>query len=234
VSKTPFHGNATRRYGRGVSDDGTDPPIDERELAADLGDVLASHARLVEHLGAIDPVAPTTPSLLPDWTVGHVLTHLARNADSQLSMLRGDPQYPHGREGRDADIEDGSTRSWDELLDDLEQTCASVDEAFRACVDWNGNVDTIAAARPKVMLPFLRQREVEVHHADLGLGYTFADFPARYLRKELRLMEMQWRARKPMGLTPLPEAALALPPPTRLAWLMGRVEIDPLPPAHLL
>ena len=83
------------------------------------------------------------------------------------------------------------------------------------------------------MLPLLRQREVEVHRADLGLGYEFDDLPDRYVRQELRLMEMMWRARKPMGLTPLPAVALALPPARRLAWLMGRAEIEGLPPADI-
>ena len=211
-----------------------DEPIDEREVADDIGDLAAAQARLVDHLLGIDPLDPATPSLLPDWTVGHVLTHLARNADSQLSMLAGHAQYPHGSEGRAADIEAGSGRSWDELLDDVEQTCAAVEEAFRACQDWSGTVGTITAERPKAMVPFLRLREVEVHHADLGLGFGFSDFPARYVRKELRIMEMLWRARKPMGLTPLPAEALALPPATRLAWMMGRVEIDGLAPAHVL
>jgi maleylpyruvate isomerase len=36
-----------------------------------------------------------------------------------------------------------------------------------------------------------------------------------------------------MGMTPLPAAALALPPTTRLAWMMGRVEVDGLEPAGL-
>ena len=42
------------------------------------------------------------PSLLPGWTRGHVLTHLARNADSQRHVLeaavRGAPaeRYPGG------------------------------------------------------------------------------------------------------------------------------------------
>ena len=57
--------------------------------------------------------------------------------------------------------------------------------------------------------------------------------PGDYVRRDLRLMEMLWRARKPMGLTPLPDTALRLPPPTRLAWMMGRVEVPELPPAGL-
>jgi hypothetical protein len=40
-----------------------------------------------------------------------------------------------------------------------------------------------------------------------------------------------WAARRPMGLTTLPEAALHRPPHERLAWLLGRAELDDLPPA---
>jgi hypothetical protein len=36
-----------------------------------------------------------------------------------------------------------------------------------------------------------------------------------------------------MGLTPLPAAALALAPSDRLAWMMGRVDVDGLAPANL-
>jgi maleylpyruvate isomerase len=208
--------------------------VDDRDLADDIADVVASHASLVVRLRDHAPVEPATPSRLPDWTVGHVLTHIARNADGVVSMLSGAPQYPGGREGRNADIEAGATRSWDELVDDVDATCATVDAAFADRADWTGTAETIAGERPMSMVPFLRLREVEVHHVDLGLGYDFADMPARYLRKELRMMEMLWRARKPMGMTPLPDAALALPPPTRLAWMMGRTEIDGLSPAGLL
>lgn len=203
------------------------------EIETDVADLAAAHAGLVSHLRTIDPVDPATPSALPAWTVGHVLTHLARNADSILSMLAGNPQYPHGREGRNADIDAGAGRPWDELVDDVDRTASAVDEALASVDDWSGTVDTIAAPRPKDMLPFLRQREVEVHRADLGLGYGFEHFPNRYVRKELRTMEMLWRAGKPMGLTPLPEAALRTPPSRRLAWMMGRAEIDGLGPANI-
>ena len=204
-----------------------------REIETDLADLVGSHAGLVAHLRALDQLEPDAPSALPGWTVGHVLTHLARNADSVGSMLDGRPQYPHGRDGRRADIEAGAGRTWAELVDDVERTANAVDEALAAVDDWSGTVDTITAPRPKEMLPFLRQREVEVHRADLALGYGFEDFPSRYVRKELRAMEMLWRAGKPMGLTPLPDAALRTPPPRRLAWMMGRAEIEGLGPANI-
>jgi hypothetical protein len=47
-------------------------------------------------------------------------------------------------------------------------------------------------------------------------------------------MAMLWTARQPMGLTTLPDAALAVDPPTRLAWMLGRAAIPDLDPAGLL
>jgi hypothetical protein len=46
-------------------------------------------------------------------------------------------------------------------------------------------------------------------------------------------MERQWAARRPMGLTQLPAAALATPPAHRLAWLLGRTDIVGLGPAGI-
>ena len=187
----------------------------------------------MDHLRALDPPDPSAPSLLPDWSVGHVLTHIARNADGLVSMLDGRHQYPHGLEGRNADIESGSGRAWADLLDDVETAGRAVVDRLAAFTDWAGTAMSLGGERPNHMLPFLRQREVEVHRADLGLGYGFADMPSEYIRRELVLMGMLWKARKPMGMTPLPAAALAAPPHERLAWMMGRAEIDGLAPAGL-
>lgn len=162
-----------------------------------------------------------------------MLTHIARNADGHVCMLDGLPQYPHGVAGRNADIDAGATRSWLELVDDVAHTNQHLDERFSAHTDWTGTSEMLSGVRPTALLPLLRQREVEVHRADLGLGYEFADMPAEYVRQDLRLMEMLWKARQPMGMTPLPPAALVAAPPTRLAWMMGRADIDGLEPANL-
>ncbi len=211
----------------------SDQGLELERVARDIGECRRSHAALVDHLRRIDPVDPATPSRLPDWSIGHVLTHIARNADSHLSMLDGQPQYPHGVDGRNADIAAGASRSWAELVDDVESTNLSLEQHWADRDDWTGTSQLISGGRPTALLPFLRQREVEVHRADLGLGYEFADMPGEYVRQELRLMGMLWKARKPMGMTPLPSAALALPPTTRLAWMMGRIEVDGLDPAGL-
>ena len=76
-----------------------------------------AHRALVDHLEAMAGGAgadPALPSLLPGWTRGHVLTHIARNADSFVRVLeaarRGEvvTQYEGGVDGRNADIEAGA------------------------------------------------------------------------------------------------------------------------------
>ncbi|MEJ7801062.1 MAG: maleylpyruvate isomerase N-terminal domain-containing protein, partial [Ilumatobacter sp.] len=89
------------------------------EIEREVASCVASQQSLVDHLGCMNEVDPATPTRLPGWTVGHVLTHIARNGDSIVSMLDGNDQYPHGVAGRNADIEDGAGRSWSALVDDV-------------------------------------------------------------------------------------------------------------------
>ncbi len=207
--------------------------VDLDRVAADIDAMRASHRSLTEFLTAGEPVDPATPSLLPGWSVGHVLTHIARNADSALRMLDGLAQYWKGWESRDADIELGAGRPWEALVDDVVETSRAVEIRMAQVADWSGTIQALTAIRPKVMLPVTRRREVETHRVDLGLGYGFADLPADYVRNELRSLTMLWAARQPMGLTTLPDAVLALPPHERLAWLLGRSEVPGVEPARL-
>jgi maleylpyruvate isomerase len=204
----------------------------DQELDRNITGAAAAHQRLLARLDALADFDPGQPSLLPDWTVGHVLTHLARNADSGIRMLDGLDQYEGGADGRQADIEAGAGRSRDELVADVRGSIWRLEQRWAQEPAWDGPpANAIAGVVPRHELPFRRWRETEVHHADLGLGYTFADMPADYVRLELRRLEMQWKARQPMGLTPLPEAMLHHPPHERLAWLMGRIEVPGVPPA---
>jgi len=199
----------------------------------DIEQVRASHLVLVRHLESIDSGDPAAPSLLAGWSVGHVLTHLARVADGIGNMFDGRPMYPEGMTGRNADIEAGAARSWGELVDDVTTTATTLDRRFADHDTWEGTGILPSGERPLAMIPFIRQREVEVHRVDLGLGYGFSDMPSEYIRRELQMMGMLWKARKPMGMTPLPEAALATPPEERLAWLMGRGTIEGLDPPQI-
>jgi maleylpyruvate isomerase len=213
--------------------DEIDGTIDQVELGREIAASIASEEALTTFVEQVGDVDPTAPSRLPDWSIGHVMTHIARNGDGMLSVLAGHPQYPHGLAGRNADIESGSTRTWDELVADVVSRSAEVVVAFNGCDDWSGTVSMLPGERRRRQVPLLRQREVEVHRVDLGLGYEFDDMPAGYVRRDLRVMGMLWTARQPMGMTPLPPAALAAEPATRLAWMMGRADIAGLDPAGL-
>lgn len=208
-----------------------------RDLDRDVAGAAAAHQRLLADLdrwvetGSADPAAA---SLLPGWSIGHVLTHLARNATSHERMLDGLPQYEGGADGREADIAAGAGagRSAEALVLDVRRTIWSLESRWAGHTDWDEPVQRLGGAAPASELPFLRWRETAVHHVDLGIGFTFADLPSDYVRIELRRREMAWAARRPMGLTRLPEAALHRPPHERLAWLLGRAEFDDLPPAE--
>jgi maleylpyruvate isomerase len=199
--------------------------------------------RLFETLDGIDEATVRASSLLPGWTVGHVLTHLARNADSHVRLLRsaiggrGVNRYPGGAAQRSSEIEAGAARSAVELLADVRRASITLDSVWQEVVDsetaaatWAVVGKAIERDEPVNRLPWLRWREVEVHHADLGLaGFTYDNWSSEYVRRELRLAEMAWRASYPMGMTQLPPGALALTPQRRLAWLLGRIEVDGLP-----
>jgi maleylpyruvate isomerase len=206
----------------------------------DIAGAQAAHRGLLEMLAAVE-VVPAAPSRLPGWTVGHVLTHVARNADSMARVLeaseRGEvvDRYPDGEAGRDADIEAGHDRTADVLVADVGDSAARLEAAWAAHTAWGGlSRETSGREVPVRDQVAGRRREVEVHRVDLGLGYEPEDWPAEYIRLDLRALEMRWNARRPMGLTGLPPEALALPPPRRLAWLLGRIEIPGLAPANVL
>ena len=214
-------------------------PPDERSLQRHLAGATASHRGLAEMLGQVD-VAVSAPSLLPGWTVGHVLTHLARNADSIVRVLdaaeagNAVDRYAGGLAGRNVEIDDGSARPAAEQVADVIATSGRLDAAWSRQTTWDGISREVDGREVTVgSLVFARWREVEVHRADLGLGYGPPDWPGDYVREDLVTMEMRWNARRPMGLTGLPDTARQLPPHVRLAWLLGRVAVEGLEPAGI-
>ena len=201
----------------------------------------AAHRRLELRLASLTDADIARPSLLPGWTVGHVLAHVARNADSHVRMLeaggRGEvaDQYEGGAEGRAAEIERDAGRDAATAAADVVASNARLEATWAGLHDdaWSGEGVSAMGRVPLDDLPFRRWRETEVHHVDLGLGYGPGDWPAAYVRLELVRMERLWAARRPMGLTSLPPEALAAPPAQRLAWLLGRLAIEGLEPAGI-
>ncbi|MGB8861602.1 MAG: maleylpyruvate isomerase N-terminal domain-containing protein [Ilumatobacteraceae bacterium] len=211
------------------------------DLQRDLKGASAAHATLLVALTGLTDEQCAGPSLLPGWTIGHVLTHLARNADSHVVMLeaanggRVAAQYPGGAAQRAGDIEAGAARPAAEQVADLSAASAQLEDAWVAMTDdgWRGEGTSFQGTVAVSDLPFRRWRETTLHHTDLGLGYGWQQWPAEYVRLELGRMTMQWASRKPMGLTTLPAAAMALPDAHRVAWLTGRVAVDGLEPAGI-
>ncbi|WP_104169507.1 maleylpyruvate isomerase N-terminal domain-containing protein [Cryobacterium sp. M23] len=88
-------------------------------------------ARLLRRVVQLTNKDVRAPSLLPGWTVGHVLTHLARNADAHARRLSGAlrghdaPKYAHGQEQRRREIEEGAGWQAEEIIADLRQPVES-------------------------------------------------------------------------------------------------------------
>jgi maleylpyruvate isomerase len=210
------------------------------ELAADLAGCRAAQDRLVQTVAALTDAEMRRDSLLPGWTVGHVLNHLRRNAEGFANMVWaaardevGD-QYTSA-EGRRQGIEDGAHAPATDVHANLCAAIADLDDAFAALTpaQWEDGVGRTLTGEVRIgVLPARRWREVEVHHADLGLTYAYDDWPDAYVRRELPGFEQIWKSRRPMGVTDLPDAVLALTPQRRLAWMLGRIEVEGVAPAE--
>ncbi len=190
--------------------------------------VKVAHADLLADLDGFDDAAARGASLLPHWSRGHVLTHLARNADSHIGMFlaaqRGEigVQYPGGPEQRAGDIDAGADRPAAVLVADLAAAIGGLEAAWDTTSDevWEHGRGQTAAVGDVGLdeLVFRRWRETEVHHNDLGIGFTWARWPAAYVDEDLRRATAGYVAKE----GEMPQAALALMPAERLAWLLGR------------
>ncbi|MBI5088685.1 MAG: maleylpyruvate isomerase family mycothiol-dependent enzyme [Actinobacteria bacterium] len=216
-------------------------PDPGRELDRDVAGCAAAHQVLLAALDGLSDDDARRPSLLPGWSVGHVLTHLARNADGLAGIFEGAergeevPQYP-SLEARNHDIEAGSSRPARDLVGDVRRTIWRLESTWASttAVGWEGFGLTVSGRIATRELPRRRWTETVVHHADLGLGYQPSDWPDEWVRLELRRLTMLWTSRRPMGMTELPPEARALDDRTRLRWLLGRAEVPGLPAAGIL
>jgi maleylpyruvate isomerase len=218
----------------------TGDPLAPKDPLALSEDLRRADDRLHVTIAALDPALLSAPSLLPGWTRGHVLSHLARNADAMTNLLTTartgveTPPYASA-EARDAGIAEGAGRPLRDQVEDIRASherfadagAALPIEGWAFFLPWLGQS---AAA-----VPWARLREVTVHHVDLGLGYTPADwsdaFALRLLREIVAGAGADWPALqlRPYGI----EHVLTIgdqpdPPvvggPTKsiAAWLTGR------------
>ncbi len=217
--------------------------------------IHASHRRLAATLAGLTDVQARQPSLLPDWSVGHVMAHIALNAEAfvnvanDLAADRFGEMYPGGVPRRNADIERLSSASAGELRTRIESSCSTFESIWPTLTDGmlqgQFGLERDNPAGIAVDVPLRRLREVEVHHADAGLPtFTYEDWSDAYVDRDLavQLAGAADRLGRPIafvdecGATHLcGDGAIDLEPiaTTRrslLGWLFNRVNPVELPP----
>ena len=202
----------------------------------DLEQVSEAEARLFAAVRALDDATMATPSLLPGWTMAHLLTHLARNADSHArrtaAAIEGVvvDQYPGGTAERQSEIDAGATRRAAAILEDVALSSARMLAAWADTPDraWTGVTrDLSGTERALAELPGRRWIEVEIHLVDLGTGPTHRDWSDAFVAARLPPMRADLAARLPTGTT-APDPG-ELDERDELAWLYGRLARTDLP-----
>ncbi|MFE5256795.1 maleylpyruvate isomerase N-terminal domain-containing protein [Streptomyces coelicoflavus] len=176
---------------------------------------------LLDAVAGLDEDALSAPSALPDWTRGHLVAHVAANADALGNLVHwaatGEerPMYASAEEraagiAKGPALSAGELRSW--LTDSAQKLAAGLDGFTDE--QWGREVVTAQGRTvPATELPWMRAREVCVHAVDLGTGaVTFADLPKGFLTA----LVAEIRAKR--GLAELPDGPL----PEVAAWLAGR------------
>ncbi|MFI0406100.1 maleylpyruvate isomerase family mycothiol-dependent enzyme [Actinomadura sp. 3N508] len=167
----------------------TDP---ERPLVA-LATIDAATRSLLATAEGFDDGDVRAASLLPGWTRGHVLTHIARNAAGGTRLLTwartGVESYEYpSMEARAAEIDAGAGRPAAELVDDVRESARRFADAYALMPDeaWARTVQWTSGARhPAARAADARLTEVLVHHVDLDAGFTPRDWPAAFTSRAL-------------------------------------------------
>ncbi len=176
------------------------------QFTADLRHIDQATSRLLTSIATVNDEQITAPSRLPGWTVGHCLTHIARNADGIANLVtwavtgERTPMYP-SMEARDSDIDLGSGRDADVLRGDVTASAdrlatamsalASADrDALERRVIFGAPPPSTPPNTPAHQLGFARLREVSIHHADLGFAdFGYEDFDDDFVVRTLMFIE---------------------------------------------
>ena len=204
-----------------------------------LPDLEDATQRLVRRVDELPDASYAAPSLLPGWTRGHVVAHLALNAESLERVLRGaagggEPAMYPSQVRRDQDIEQLADAGPGDLRERLLASVRSFADAVGdfPAQGWGSGFRRLPDS-PE-LLPVhtvlgMRHREVEIHHADLDAGYAHQDWPGSFVVAMVEAL----RARAP-GVTLLAtdlgrswhaergRVTVSGPGPRIAWWLSGR------------
>lgn len=212
------------------------------DLAAAVANVPLAQERFAGTLGTLTDAEVRESSVLPGWTRGHVVGHVARNGDAMVRLIDGAltdrpaEAYPGGPSSREAEIELAARGSANDLADEVYSTNIAVVHAFARMTTptWERQVKFPTGWYPAARCAWARWREVEVHHVDLGLDtYTIESWPEQFVACHLP----HELAKLPNRLTPGTAvqvgdsrfgtgdvvATVEGPDAAVLGWLFGRV-----------
>jgi maleylpyruvate isomerase len=162
----------------------------QRQLTDELD---TATQRLIDEARLMTGPDLRAPSLLPGWSRAHVLAHLARDADAMRNLLIGArtgqdlPAYA-SIEVRNAGIDASAAAGPAELADDLASSAMALRTVARQLPEaaWRYQVQVLDSPRfPASQLLTRRLAEVELHHCDLGIGYSHHEWSAVFATMEL-------------------------------------------------
>jgi maleylpyruvate isomerase len=150
----------------------------------------ATH-RLVRAVDSLSDEAMTEPSVLPGWSRAHVVAHLTLNAEALAGVLTGVkegrdvPMYA-SQEARDADIDELAPLGSAEIRERFLAATSRFQDAVVAVPEggWVGDFRRLGSGGQvlaRIGIPGMRHREVEIHHADLDVGYGPGHWPEEFL-----------------------------------------------------
>ncbi len=152
----------------------------------DLDHLAEAGRRLTRTVDGLHTDDWAADSLLPGWSRAHVIAHLALNGEALSGVLAGvldNEQVPmYASAGaRERDIEELAGAHHSELRERLLASLTTFADTAQAVPDdaWSGRFERVPGGPtfPLDAVPLMRVREIEVHHADLGLAYTADDWP---------------------------------------------------------
>jgi maleylpyruvate isomerase len=212
------------------------------DLPAAVANVPLAQDRLANTVSTLTDAEIREPSVLPGWTRGHVIAHLARSAEAMIRLVDGvltqrpAQAYPGGPAVREAEIELGARSSADELADEVYSTNIAIVHAFARMTTptWGRQVQFPSGSFPASRCAWGRWREVEIHHVDLGLDvYTIESWPEEFVACHLphELAKLPNRLAPGTAVQVGPSrfgsgevvASIDGPDEAILAWLFGRV-----------
>lgn len=164
-------------------------PAESAAPAGQRQQVDEATSQLLGTLAGLTDADRARPSLCPGWTAGHILTHLARNADALRGAAEGARRgeqvamYPSAA-ARDHDIEAGADRPIAELRADVTTSAQALREVWAslAAGDWQQVMPHHRfGAVPLHATPAMRLREVHIHHVDLAGSYQPPDWPPAFV-----------------------------------------------------